>query len=182
MPEPPTTPLAALAPWAAAEGQIHVVIETPKGNRNKYMFWPDKDMFMLSGVLPVGAVFPFDFGFIPGTLGADGDPLDVLLLLEEPAFAGCVVETRLLGVIEADQTEDGATTRNDRLIGVAAVSRDHRHIAALEDLNENLVSEIEHFFASYNTIKGKQFTVQGRGGPERARALVEEGIAKAKGK
>ncbi|MDQ6860764.1 MAG: inorganic diphosphatase [Verrucomicrobiota bacterium] len=96
-------------------------------------------LFELSGVLPAGAVFPYDFGFIPQTRGGDGDPLDVLILMDEPAFTGCLVETRLLGVIEADQTENGETTRTDRLIAVAANSRTNEHLKTLGDPNENMV-------------------------------------------
>lgn len=154
--------------------ELNVIIETPKGSRNKFTFDEEKGLFKLSGVLPAGAVFPFDFGFLPGTLGGDGDPLDVLVLMDESAFAGCLVPSRLIGVIEALQTErDGETTRNDRLIAVAANSRDHQHLRSLEDLNENLIEEIEHFFISYNEIKGKNFHPLGRFGQERARSLVE---------
>jgi inorganic pyrophosphatase len=154
--------------------ELNVIIETPKGSRNKFTFDAEKGLFKLSGVLPAGAVFPFDFGFLPGTLGGDGDPLDVLVLMDESAFAGCLVPSRLIGVIEALQTErDGETTRNDRLIAVAANSRDHQHLRSLEDLNENLLEEIEHFFVSYNEIKGKKFHPLGRFGPERAHSLVK---------
>ena len=125
----------------------------------------------------MGAVFPFDFGFVPSTLGGDGDPLDVLVLMDEPAFAGCLVRTRLVGVIEAEQTErDGETTRNDRLVGVAADSRLHTRVRTLESLGTTLLEEIEHFFVSYNQVKGKEFKPLTRSGPERARKLVEEGM------
>ena len=161
--------------------ELNVIIETPKGSRNKFNYDEKKGLFKLGGVLPAGAIFPFDFGFLPHTLGGDGDPVDVLVLMDEPAFAGCLVPSRLLGVIEAEQTErDGETTRNDRLIAVAADSRDHRHIRSLADLNENLVDEIEHFFISYNEIKGKSFKPLGRFGPERAEKLVRESMRGAR--
>jgi len=157
--------------------ELNVIIETPKGSRNKFTFDAEKGLFKLSGVLPAGASFPFDFGFLPGTLGGDGDPLDVLVLMDESAFAGCLVPSRLIGVIEALQTErDGETTRNDRLIAVAANSRDHQHLRSLEDLNENLLEEIEHFFISYNEIKGKKFDPLGRFGAERAQRLIKTAI------
>ena len=159
------------------DGDLNVVIETPKGSRNKFNFDEELGVFKLGGVLPAGAVFPFDFGFVPKTVGGDGDPLDVLVLMDEPAFAGCLVRTRLVGVIEAEQTErDGETTRNDRLIGVAADSRLHTRVRTLESVGTTLLEEIEHFFVSYNQIKGKKFEPLGRFGPGRARALVEEGI------
>src|SRR5215204_5928149 len=157
--------------------ELNVVIETPKGSRNKYNYDEQLGLFKLGGVLPAGAVFPFEFGFVPSTLGGDGDPLDVLVLMDEPAFAGCLVPARLIGVIKAKQTErDGETTRNDRLIAVAADSRDHREVRSLDQISDNLVNEIEHFFVSYNEIKGKEFKPLGRAGPHRARELVEEGI------
>src|SRR4051812_4491345 len=159
------------------EGELNVIIETPKGSRNKFNYDEETGLFKLGGVLPSGASFPFDFGFVPSTLGGDGDPLDVLVLMDEPAFTGCLVRVRLVGVVEAEQTErDGETTRNDRLIGVAADSRLHTRVRTLKDLGTTLLEEIEHFFVSYNQIKGKKFRPLTRSGPVRARELVEEGM------
>ncbi|HEY0319774.1 MAG TPA: inorganic diphosphatase [Pyrinomonadaceae bacterium] len=159
------------------DGELNVIIETPKGSRNKFDYDEELGLFKLGGVLPAGASFPFDFGFVPSTLGGDGDPLDVLVLMDEPAFTGCLVATRLIGVIEAEQTErDGETTRNDRLIGVAKVAREHSHVRTIKELNENLLDEIEHFFVSYNVIKGKEFKPKGRFGHQRARRLIQEGM------
>jgi inorganic pyrophosphatase len=166
-----------LGAFAGDSQELNVIIETPKGSRNKFNYDEESKLFKLGGVLPTGAVFPFDFGFVPATLGGDGDPLDVLVLMDEPAFTGCLVAVRLIGVIEAEQTErDGETTRNDRLIGVAAESRQHKDVRSLGALNETLVAEIEHFFVSYNQIKGKEFKPLGRFGPARALKLVEEGM------
>ena len=157
--------------------ELNVVIETPKGSRNKFNYDESVGLFKLGGVLPAGAVFPFDFGFVPSTVGGDGDPLDVLVLMDEPAFAGCLVSARLVGVVEAEQTErDGETTRNDRLIAVAAKSHAHARVRSLAGLTETLLDEIEHFFVSYNNFKGKDFKPLGRHGPKRARGVVEEGV------
>jgi inorganic pyrophosphatase len=167
-----------LAPFApgASGGCLRVIVETPRGSRNKFDYDEELGLFKLGGVLPAGAVFPFDFGFVPSTVGGDGDPLDVLLLMDEAAFTGCLVEARLLGVIEAEQTEeDGETTRNDRLVAVAAGARNHREVRALDQLGANLLDEIEHFFVSYNEMKGKKFEPLGRFGPERARRVIEAG-------
>ena len=155
---------------------LNTIIDTPKGSRNKFKYDEKCGLFKLGGVLPLGAVFPFDFGFIPSTQGGDGDPLDVLVLMDEPAFAGCLVPGKVIGVIEANQTEDGKTSRNDRLIAVAADSRSHREVDTLDDLNSNIIVEIEHFFISYNEIKGKRFEVLGRFGPDRAKRVIDEGI------
>jgi inorganic pyrophosphatase len=170
--------LLRLAPFApgAPDALLHVIIETPQGSRNKFDYDEDLGLFKLGGVLPAGAVFPFDFGFVPSTTGGDGDPLDVLVLMDEAAFAGCLVEARLIGVVEAEQTEeDGVTTRNDRLVAVAANARNHKEVRTLDQLSENLLDEIEHFFVSYNEMKGKRFEPLGRFGPERARQVIEEG-------
>jgi inorganic pyrophosphatase len=154
------------------DGNLQVIIETPKGSRNKFKYEPTVGLFALSGVLPLGASFPFDFGFVPHTSAPDGDPLDVLVLMDEPAFVGCLLPTRLIGVIEAEQTEHGESTRNDRLIGVAGPSREHRDVQCLDDLQPNVLAEVEHFFVSYNAAKGKEFVIRARHGPERARQLV----------
>jgi len=153
---------------------LNAIVDTPKGSRNKFKFDEEKGRFKLAGTLPVGNSFPFDFGFIPSTLGEDGDALDVLILMDEPAFTGCLVPSKLIGVIEANQTEAGETSRNDRLIAIAAGSRNYSHIRFLGDLNSNLIDEIEHFFISYNDAKGKQFEVLKRSGPERGRWLIEQ--------
>jgi inorganic pyrophosphatase len=168
----PGLSLTRLAAFDPASDQLNVVVETPKGSRNKFKYDDQLCLFRLSSVLPAGASFPFDFGFVPSTLGEDGDPLDVLVLMDEPAFAGCLVPARLIGVVEAEQTESGQTERNDRLIAVAANSRTHRDVRALDDLNVHLLEEIEHFFVSYNAAKDSQFRVVGRQGPERAGHLV----------
>jgi inorganic pyrophosphatase len=167
---------ATLPAYDKDSGDLNAIVETTKGNRNKFTFDEELGLFTLTGILPAGATFPFDFGFVPSTLGGDGDPLDVLLLMDEPAFTGCLVPARLIGVITARQTErDGTTERNDRLIAVAAKSRTHEEVRALDDLSAVLLDEIEHFFVSYNEIKGKKFEPTGRKGPHKAAALVQEG-------
>jgi len=166
--------LRRLKPFDRKSGNLNVIIETPKGCRNKYAFDFDFKNYRLKSVLPNGAVFPFDFGSIPGTTADDGDPLDVLLLMDEPAFTGCLVRARLLGVIEAAQTSDGKTERNDRLIAVAAESRTHSSLKSLGMLDLELIKEIEHFFISYNQIRGKKFKPIARKGPHVATCLVKK--------
>ena len=116
------TSIDRLKPFAAQKGDVHIVIDTPRGSRNK-LKWDEKlRMLKLSHILTAGAVFPFDFGFVPGTRGADGDALDVLVLTDEPLVPLCLVEARLIGVIEAEQTQDGKTFRNDRMLAVTTNS------------------------------------------------------------
>lgn len=156
---------------------VNVIIETPKGRRNKFTYDEALGLFRLSGPLPAGAVFPFDFGFVPGTRAEDGDPLDVLVIMEEPADVGCLVESRLLGVIEAQQTErDGTVERNDRIIAVAAKSREYNALLSIDDVPAGLLDEIRHFFVSYNQVKGKKFEVIGTYGPDRARHAIDAAL------
>jgi inorganic pyrophosphatase len=166
-------PMIDLDPFDAESGHVNAIIDTPKGSRNKFQYDEKLGIFKLGGALPLGAVFPFDFGYIPSTKGGDGDPLDILILMDEPAFPGCLVPAKLIGVIEAEQREDQEITRNDRLIAIAADSRNHTHIRFLGDLNNNLIHEIEMFFVSYNETKGKRFEVLGRFGPDRAASLID---------
>ena len=167
------SPLETLPAFDSESGNLNVVVETPRGCRNKYGFDFEIGTYKLKAVLPNGAVFPFDFGSIPGTVGDDGDPLDVLLLLDEPVFPGCFVEARIIGVIEAEQTEDGETERNDRLVAVAVKSPAHESVKSLLRIERKIVEEIEHFFISYNAERGRQFNPIGRKGPVTARRLIE---------
>ncbi len=170
-----------LATYDRESGDLVVIVETPKGRGAKFDYDEKSGLFKLGGMLPEGMTFPFSFGFIPGTLAPDGDPMDVLILMEEPAFAGCLVHCRLVGVIEAEQTEeDGKSTRNDRLIAVASHSREHSEVQSLKHLSDPLLDQIEHFFVSYNQERGKQFKPLGRFGPKRAEKLVEQGQRRRK--
>ena len=130
---------------------------------------------MLGGLLPEGMMFPFDFGFIPSTLGEDGDPLDLLVLMDAPAHVGCLIEVRLIGVIEAKQTEDGKTESNDRLLGVAVHSYDHEDLESIDDVSKTLLSQVEEFFVSYNKQRGKKFKIIGTGGPQKAVKFLKSG-------
>jgi inorganic pyrophosphatase len=118
-------------------------------------------------VLPLGLAFPYDFGFIPSTRAEDGDPLDVLLLGEEALFPGCLVTVRLVGVIQAEQTEPGKTFRNDRIMGAIETSVNRPAIQTLEDLQPERLDEIESFFMAYNHLEGRHFKPLGRHGPPR---------------
>jgi len=169
------TPPPDVTPPFASDGLAHAIIETPAGHRNKYKWEPELGLFTLSSTLPAGAVFPFDFGFIPGTTADDGDPVDVLVLMDEPAFTGCLVRVRLLGVIHARQTDAHAEDQsNPRLVAVAEDSRDRGQLRSIEGLDPALLDQIEHFFASYHALDGHSFEATGRDGPDAAERLVRE--------
>ena len=171
-----TNLIASPNKWNKKKRECRVIIETPKGRRNKFDYDPEFGLFALAGLLPEGLSFPYDFGFLPSTIGDDGDPLDVLVLMDEPAHVGCLLDVRIVGVIEAVQIEDGKTTINNRFIGVAMHSYTHEDVTSLADINSSLLDQVEEFFISYNKSRGKKFKVKGRGGPKRAVELVETGI------
>jgi inorganic pyrophosphatase len=167
--------LERLEPYDSKSGALNVIIETARGSRSKYKYEHQTGGFMLHKVLPCGMVFPYDFGFIPSTTGDDGDPLDVLVLMDESAFAGCRIPCRLVGVIEGEQSGDGKTERNDRLVAVAFASHTHSDVQTIKDLNEHLLDEIEHFFSAYHDLDAENFKPLGRHGPNRAEKLVHKG-------
>src|ERR1700693_4813726 len=152
------------------------IIETPKGCRNKFDYDPDSGLFMLGTLLPEGMMFPFDFGFVPATLGDDGDPLDILVLMDAPAHVGCLIEVRIIGIIEAEQMERGKTVSNDRLLGVAIHSYDHEGLESINDVSMTLLDQLEQFFISYNKQRGKKFRVTGTGGSKKSLAFLKVGI------
>jgi len=167
-----------LKPFDDKNEFLHVVIETPKGSRNKFKYDPDLGSYRLNAVLPEGMVFPYDFGFVPSTKAQDGDPVDVLLFMDIPAYPGIVVESRIVGVIQAEQSEDRETVRNDRIVAVAKDSRAHSDIKKPADLNSNMMNEIERFFTNYNRERGKGFKVLGLKGADAARKLIKKSATK----
>jgi inorganic pyrophosphatase len=160
---------------------IQVVIETPKGSRNKYDFDSEEKVFRLKKVLPAGMTFPYDFGFIPRTLAEDGDPVDVLVLMDEPAFAGCVLKCRLIGVIEGEQGDGKDKERNDRVVAVERDNHSFADIDHLDDLGKEFLRELEQFFVNYHSLSGEEFRVLGAKGPKQAKKRIEEGMRAAKG-
>src|ERR1700761_4705672 len=109
----------SIPPFAKGHKGWNVIVETPKGSNLKYALDEDTGLLVIKKALPEGMVFPFNFGMIPGTEAPDGDPIDVLVLNEEPLVAGCLLHVRPIGVIEAEQSDGKKMIRNDRLIGQA---------------------------------------------------------------
>ncbi len=164
------------------KGTCQAIIETPRGSRNKFAYDPKSNLFMLGGLLPEGMIFPFDFGFIPSTLGDDGDPLDILVLMDAPTHVGCLIEVRLIGVISAEQIEHGNKETNDRLLGVAIHSYQHEDVTNIDEVSKTLLSQLEEFFVSYNKQRGKKFRITGTGGPRKAIKFLKDGIKRHKAK
>lgn len=168
--------LEHLSPREPDSGLVRVVVDTPKGSRNKYKYDEHLGLYRLSKVLPLGLAFPYDFGFIPSTQAQDGDPLDVLVLGEDALFPSCLVTVRLVGVLQAAQTEHGQTFRNDRLLGAIETPVNRPVIQTFADLQPERLDEIETFFMAYNHLEGRHFQPLGRHGPAMAEQLLADGI------
>jgi inorganic pyrophosphatase len=173
--------LTGLPALDEATGNLNVVVETVKGSVYKYKYDPDGGVMRLTAVLPEGLAFPYDFGFIPSTRGEDGDPLDVLLLLDQSVAPGCVVPARLAGVIEIRQRargkKTGSWTRNDRFLAVAIHGHVHQHITGPESFAPQLLEEIEAFFMHFARSSGRELDVLDRSGPGRAEKLMKQARA-----
>jgi inorganic pyrophosphatase len=166
-----------LTPTDAEDNEaIQVIIETPKGSRNKYAFNPKQKIFELKKVLPAGMAFPYDFGFVPSTLADDGDPVDVLVLMDEPAFPGCLLKCRIIGIIEGEQKSKNDKERNDRIVAVEQDNHSFADIKHIKDLGEAFLKELEEFFVNYHELTGKEYKILGAKGPGRARRMLEKGM------
>jgi inorganic pyrophosphatase len=159
----------------AGQSIIQVIIETPKGSRNKYAFDPAQKVFELKKVLPAGMAFPYDFGFVPSTIAEDGDPIDVLVLMDEPAFAGCLLKCRIIGIIEGEQGKKKKDRqRNDRVVAVERENHSFASVRHVRDLGKKFVEELEDFFVNFHELLGKKYRILDVKGPAEARRRIEE--------
>ena len=166
-----------LKPFDDDEKQLlRVIVETPKGSRNKFAFNPEERIFELKKVLPSGMTFPYDFGFVPSTEADDGDPIDVLVLMDEPAFPGCALRCRAIGVIEGEQGDDKKKVRNDRIVAIQKDAHSWAYINTIDDLSDQFCRELEAFFENYHKLSGKEYRVLGRKGPGQAMKLVKSAM------
>jgi inorganic pyrophosphatase len=149
----------------AAGGRLNVVIDTPKGNRNKYKWDEALGLFRLTKVLPPGFAFPWNYGYLPKTRSEDGDPLDAIVLMEEPVFCGCVIPGRARAILR--MKSDGQC--NDRIIVSPAGEHDDRIYESR--IPDRIFREIGEFFAGYHRLRGEVTKTTGRGG---ARAAMTE--------
>jgi inorganic pyrophosphatase len=157
-------------------GLVNVVIDTPRGSRNKYKIDEELEVFKLSRILPEGHSFPFDFGFIPRTRAEDGDALDVMVLMEQPTFPGCLLQVVLIGVLPGQQTEKGKTITNDRLLAVPQTRTNKPAVRDIADVDPERLRQLQHFFVSYNVAQGRTYKPGRPRGPKAAERRLAEAI------
>lgn len=158
-------------------GLVNVVVDTPGGSRNKYKIDEKLEVLKLSRILPEGHSFPFDFGSIPRTRAEDGDALDVMVLIDEPTFPGCLLRVRLIGVMAGRQTEKGKTIRNDRLLAVPETKVNKPAVRDIADVDPERIRQIQHFFVSYNLAQGRRYKPRRPQGPKAAERRLAQAIA-----
>ena len=156
---------------------VEVVIEIPKGSRNKYEFDQARKIIKFDRMLFSAMHYPSDYGFIPDTLARDGDPLDALVLVWEPTFPGCVIEARPVGVFHM-QDEKGP---DEKILCVPIKDPLWNHIRSIDEVPPHLLKEIEHFFAVYKDLEEKKTDVAGWEGTQEARRIIAEARARFSG-
>ena len=151
---------------------IEVVVEIPSGSRNKYEYDHLRHRFVLDRVLYSSVHYPCDYGFIEGSLAEDGDPLDVLVVISEPTFPGCVVRARPVGVLDMAD-EKG---HDHKILAVAHDDPRWEQTRSLEDLSPHRMREIENFFQTYKTLEKRPTDVRGWLGTDDAWKIIEEAV------
>jgi len=154
-----------------APDRVNAVIEIPHGSVNKYEYDKQLHVFRLDRTLYSPVHYPGDYGFIPSTLGRDGDPVDVLVLVDEPSFPGCVIEVRPIGVLRMVDQGKG----DEKILAVVESDPTYRQIKDYGQVFPHQLREIEHFFSIYKSLEGKKTETVGFEGVESARSIIAEG-------
>ena len=156
-----------------ARDPIEVTVEIPTGSRNKYEYDHARGRYVLDRVLYSSVHYPCDYGFIEGSLADDGDPLDVLIVIAEPTFPGCVVRARPIGVL--DMKDDKG--HDYKILAVAHDDPRWERVAALEDISPHRLREIENFFETYKALEGRETDVSGWLGVDDAWQIIDAAMA-----
>jgi inorganic pyrophosphatase len=165
-------------PALSSNGHVNVFVEIPKGSQNKYEYDENVGMIVLDRVLHSSVHYPTDYGFVPGTRGADGEPLDAMVLVDNSTFPGCLLEARLVGVLTIRST-GGRPER--KVLGVPVREPRLTEYEDVSDVPDHQLREIEHFFEVFKDLEGSEIGVVGWEGAQRAEALLEEAIRTAEG-
>lgn len=156
-------------------GVVNVLIEIPAGSKNKYEFDKDLQAFALDRVLYSSVHYPYDYGFIPNTLADDGDPLDGMVIIDQPTFPGCVIAARPIGMLEMIDGGD----RDEKLLCVPDKDPRFANVKSLEDIERHRLDEIAEFFRTYKNLEKKTTEILGWQDASAVSALVEQCIRAA---
>jgi inorganic pyrophosphatase len=166
----------SLIPAQPKFGIINVLIEIPAGSKNKYEFDKDLNAMALDRVLSSSVQYPYDYGFIPNTLGNDGDPLDGMVIIDQPTFPGCVIAARPIGMLEMIDGGD----RDEKILCVADKDPRYAHVKSLKDIPQHRLDEISEFFKTYKNLEKKVTEILGWKDIDAVMPLVQECVAAAK--
>ena len=156
------------------DGDVHVVVETPRGSRAKYAYDLKLEAFILSKSLLTGLTYPYDWGFVPSTKAADGDPLDIMVIHDAATFPGIVLTCRIIGILQIEQKSKGKTERNDRLFAVPRRSHSELGLRDVQDLSRPVRQELEKFFIATDELEDKKLEIIGWKGPKIALKAVKD--------
>lgn len=149
---------------------VRVIVEIPKNSQNKYEYDGRLGLFRLDRTLYSPMHYPGDYGFIPGTLADDGDPMDVLVLVDEPSFTGCLLEARPVGILNMSDNQE----EDQKVLAVPNRNPRYDQIHTMDQVFPHVRRELEHFFAIYKELEGRVTQMQGWGGPKEARRAIVE--------
>jgi len=152
---------------------INVIIENPRGSKNKYEIDKETGVIKLDRAMKTSQDFPFDYGFVPRTLWEDNDPLDVIILSTYPLSPGILLEARPIGVMRMIDCGEG----DDKIIAVPESDPRWENTKDIKDVNPHMLKEFKHFFETYKTIEDKKVSIKGFQGKDRAMKSIEKGVA-----
>ena len=156
------------------DGDVHVVVETPRGSRAKFAYDPKLESFALSKSLLTGLSYPHDWGFVPSTKADDGDPLDIMVIHDATTFPGLVVTCRVIGILQIEQNRKKKSERNDRLFAVPRRSHSERALKDVRDLTKPIQEELEKFFIATDELEDKKLNIIGWKGPKAAVQAIKD--------
>jgi inorganic pyrophosphatase len=162
-------------PHLTEDGDVQVVVETPRGSRAKFAYDPKLETFILSKSLLTGLTYPHDWGFVPSTKAADGDPLDIMVIHDAATFPGIVLTCRIIGILQIEKkSKKGKAERNDRLFAVPRRSHSEQGLRDVRDLSKPIQQELEKFFIATDELEDKKLEIIGWKGPKIAMKAIKD--------
>lgn len=153
-------------------GIVNVLIEIPAGSKNKYEFDKDLNAFALDRVLYASVHYPYDYGFIPNTLADDGDPLDGMVIMDQPTFPGCVIAARPIGMLGMIDGGDS----DEKILCVPDKDPRYAGVTSLKDIPQHRLDEIAEFFRTYKNLEKKETKITGWQDVDAVKPLVDQCI------